>query len=219
MYTFLDFPPPFSATMNLDVAFASWTLYSDYVKVFIYDCDGKLFPFCLRASMHNFDNLLFIKENVSIFKTAAFLIYLQGSNIKLQKERKSRMKENVQSNLKLRVEGINFSGLYKLCLGILMSFSYNSLSFLWAVLMQYSHFSTSCSTCFHKSKRIVIVFYIHIALNPSDRYICSGTWLWSLCTGLITSITKFSENLRGTFLILKNIAWSGTPNSVILTMV
>lgn len=33
--------------------------------------------------MHSFDNLLFIKEIVSIFKTAGFLIYLQGLNIKL----------------------------------------------------------------------------------------------------------------------------------------
>lgn len=80
MYVSLDF----SITMkNLDLEFASWTLYSDCVKDFIYHCDWKLFPFCLRASMHNFDNLLFIKEIVSIFKTAAFFIYLQGLNIKL----------------------------------------------------------------------------------------------------------------------------------------
>lgn len=77
---------------NSDVKFASWAFYSDCVKDFIYHCDWKLFPFCLRALAHNFDNLLFIKEIVSIFKTAALLIYLQGLNTKLQEERRSHRK-------------------------------------------------------------------------------------------------------------------------------
>lgn len=38
--------------------------------------------------MHDFDNLLVIKQIVSIFKTGAFHIYLQGLDIQLQEERR-----------------------------------------------------------------------------------------------------------------------------------
>lgn len=58
--------------------------------------------------MHNFDNLLFIKQIVSIFKTAVFLIYLQGLDIQFQEERKSHMKEKCQGNLKPKGEGLYF---------------------------------------------------------------------------------------------------------------
>lgn len=54
-----------------------------------------------------------------------------------------------------------------LCTPVLPS-GYNSLSFLWAVLMEYSQCSTSCSTCFRQSKGIVVL-HMHVALNPSDR--------------------------------------------------
>lgn len=43
--------------------------------------------------MHNFDNLLFIKQIVSLFKTAVPLIYLRGLNIQLREERESHMKK------------------------------------------------------------------------------------------------------------------------------
>lgn len=112
MYIFLDF---FFVTMNnLDLEFVSSTLYSDCVEDFIYHFDWKLFPFCLRASMHNFDNLLFIKEIVSIFKTATLLIYLPGLNIKLKEERKSHMNVKIQGNLEPEGGGVYFSGLYML---------------------------------------------------------------------------------------------------------
>lgn len=125
MYVFLDFS---IAVKNLDLEFSSWTFCSDCVKDFIYHCDWKLFPFCLRVSMHNFDNLLFIKEIVSIFKTAAFLIYLQGLHMRLQEERKSHMKERFQGNLKPKRRDIYFSGLYKLCSVFMFCLS---LTVLW----------------------------------------------------------------------------------------
>lgn len=120
--------------------------------------------------MHNFDNLLFIKQSVSIFKTTAFLIYLQGLNIQFQEERKSHIKEKCQGNLKPKGGGLYFSGIYKLCFALLFCFSVTVLCIPFGMCLCNILSTLPCvSLVSTKQEEIMIVFHMHKISNLLDK--------------------------------------------------
>lgn len=172
--------------------------------------------------MHNFNSLCFIKEIMSTVKTAAFLIYLQVLNIKFQEEKKSNVNENFQGNVKPKgggTWGFFFRSPLALLCNAALPFSYNFLSFLWAVLMQSSQWSSSCSPCFHQRKRVIIMLHMHVGLNLPDAP--SIAYLVALVPSLLalgSLVTKLLVRLEVIFLILKYFPWSGTTHTMVLSL-